>query len=144
MAEEAASGQSTATDFFASVHINSKEVMGVAIYELRHPMNLVGASEGIRRAEFYHSRLMVSDLFYGNNPGLLTGSVGLRLIGFGSDLKGLRRMVLNFLVQNTGPGKRIVGGGAYIIVRDSLVKNVYSADIHRFTAEQRRGTAKNQ
>jgi hypothetical protein len=27
--------------------------------------------------------------------------------------------------------------------KDSLVNNDYSADIHRFTAEQRRGTARN-
>jgi hypothetical protein len=142
MAEQAEQGQSTATDFFASVHINSKEVMVVGMYELRNPMKLAGASPAVQRAELSHSQVILSDLFYGNNPGSLR-SGGLRLIGFGSDLQGLRRMVLNFLVQNTGPGKRIVGGGAYIIVRDSLVNKDYSADIHRFTAEQRRGTARN-
>jgi hypothetical protein len=69
MAEQAEQGQDTATDFFASVHINSKEVMVVVMYELRNPMKLAGASPAVQRAELSHSPVMLSDLFYGNNPG---------------------------------------------------------------------------
>jgi hypothetical protein len=118
-------GLSTATEFFARVHINSKDTMEAFMYELPHPMKLVGASPVVQGTELRRSRskTILCNLFHGNNPGL--------------DVQGLRRMVLNTLV-NDG---RIVGGGAYIIVRDSLVNNFYSAEIHRFTAEQRRGTA---
>jgi hypothetical protein len=123
-------GQSTAADFFASVHINSKDVMSVSMCELPHPMKLVGASPAVQWRELTHSRkTIVSDLFYGNKP----------LKNPGLDVQGLRRMVLSILLQR--PGNRTAGGGAYIIVRDSLVNNFYSAEIHRFSAEQTRGTA---
>jgi hypothetical protein len=51
--------------------------------------------------------------------------------------------VLAYLLKKAGFGKSIVGGGAYIIVRASWVKDVHTAKIHRFYRRAETGTAKN-
>ena len=51
--------------------------------------------------------------------------------------------MLGYMLKNAGFGKSIVGGGAYIIVRDSWVKDVYTAKIHRFYRRAETGDCKN-
>jgi len=47
------------------------------------------------------------------------------------------------MLKNAGFGKSIVGGAAYIIVRDSWLKDVYTAKIHRFYRRAETGDCKN-
>jgi len=130
MAEEAEPYQSTVTDFYVRLHIHSRDFLDIQVFALPNAVK--------KRAQAKPALTPFPWKEFGG--GFMFGTYHYQSLA-GLDQQSLRRGVLSYLLNNTGYGKRLVGGGAYIIVRDSWVKDDYVAEIHRFTAEQRRGTA---